>query len=1127
MAAPDRDVIASTWGYHPAINDAEVIIEMGRFVDLLILGQRAPDVVDLVEESRLTVPPTQLPVGVYWFSGLERPTVMVVYEGSLAGSSVSEPVGSVAEGSPLDNALAWFESAWEGAATVPAPAFKISEQVIVSSTGVDGLILAPRRFVVDRWNYQVFAASSTIRVDEAGLTARPTADSAQAWVQSQPVSPGRFASTLTRAKLRNHFSDTVYSFRATRTIFRPYQFKPVLKLLNTGALRLLIADEVGLGKTIEAGLVWTEMEARRQANRVLVVCPSALLSKWRREMDERFGFELVELDVRGLNEMLESLETNRVKQRIAYVCSIERLRTWEGIERASELGLSFDLVIVDEAHAFRNADTKSYGLGEELQNWAEALVMLSATPINLRTRDLFHLLTLLVPGEFEDEASLLLRVEPNQVLNRISRSLTDPTVRNAQRQKWLSEIGQMMFGFALALRPDFKILNELLAQPELTPADAVQVKRICTELNALSAQITRTRKVEVQEEKPLRVPQPVEVFFDDDETAFYDEYFEWCKERAEVAGTPLNFSMQMPLRLAGSCLPEAARSVLDWGAQTEFDFQDEEDAEATVARLATRTRATAKSGDVPPSAELVRLARGLKSDTKSDQFVTVIDDLAAQGKQAIVFTFSRRTLRHIQQRLLGTPFRVKALHGDVDRRDRDKVMAEFRRGEFDFLLATKVASEGLDFEFCSACINYDIPWNPMEIEQRIGRIDRIGQREQKLAIWNFHTPGTIEETIRERVHQRIGVFEHTIGELEPILDSKWKQIEKLIFDFSLSEPERAQQVRDAVLAVEEQARNLEDVESAAPSLISADGADIDGLEQDLIANGRYVGQPELGHLLVDWAETFGGSASINGTTLTLHGTVEMADHLHTLVRTGERLNAEVADYMAMMRNEQPIVVSLDQEASRTGPLDLLTATHVLTRAATQTPGYRQGRYTLLRMTPEDAGVPAGTYLTLLSEVKWTGLRPFHEVWSSSVDADTLNNAGEGLGAAVMKGLAEGTLRAGPLLTYPSLSSAVEEAIVNLQIRVQNRQATLAAENEAFLQTRRTSFEEVHKRRIAHLHSTLQTNRAKGNTRVLRANEGKIRKAEERYRAQLADLDNRRDATLEPEDLAVCIVEVGP
>jgi hypothetical protein len=322
-----------------------------------------------------------------------------------------------------------------------------------------------------------------------------------------------------------------------------------------------------------------------------------------------------------------------------------------------------------------------------------------------------------------------------------------------------------------------------LKQEGLSTADAVQIKRLCAELNALSAQITRTRKVEVQEHKPLRVAQPVEVVFSDDEAAFYKGYLEWCKERALIAGTPINFSMQMPLRLAGSCLPQAAQAVLEWGQSASFDVQDEVGRESRPVSVRSST-----SGEVPPGADLVRQARALTKDTKFEHFNTVMSHLAGQSKQAIVFTFSKRTLRYIQQRLLGGGHRVQVLHGDVPRRDRDRIMGDFRAGRFDFLLATKVASEGLDFEFCSAVINYDLPWNPMEIEQRIGRIDRIGQREDKLAIWNFHTPGTIEELIRERVHDRIGVFEQTIGELEPILESQWRESPRVSWRLSYLEP---------------------------------------------------------------------------------------------------------------------------------------------------------------------------------------------------------------------------------------------------------------------------------------------------------------------------------------------------
>ncbi|MGY0537982.1 DEAD/DEAH box helicase [Nocardioides sp. YJ-D4] len=1108
MAAPDPQTIASTWGYHPSVRDLAALTETSRFSELLVWGRRVPDIVHRFAWTRIVAaPPTRLPAGIYWFSGIEEPAVLAVYDGADAAPGLTAPYDQIPEDSALDNALAWLEESWELATVVAPPKYALNEQVITSG-GIDGIIKS-RQYVGSTWSYAVFTSDGSPRMPESSLQARPTADDAAAWVSEPPASPSRFAATLTRAKLSDHFTDTVYSFRATRTIFRPYQFKPVLKLLATGALRLLIADEVGLGKTIEAGLVWTELEARRQADRVLVVCPPPLVTKWQREMEERFGFDLVELDSAGLDNIVTSLETQRVKKRAAYVCSINRLRSWDALERAGELGLEFDLVIVDEAHTFRNSDTKSFALGEELQGWAEALVMLSATPINLRTRDLYNLLSILVPGEFEDQESLEVRLQPNAVLNRVSRSLTDPTVVNRDRRGWLNELEQHLFGRILQYRPDFKILSGLLSQPDLSAADRAQVRRLCTELNALSAQISRTRKVEIQETKPLRVPQVVEVHFDDDEAAFYAAYLEWCEERAALSGTPLNFSMQMPLRLAGSCLPEAARSVIDGRSDVGAEESD------VPARSAP---------DVPPSATLVQLAKRLHTDTKLRQLNTALDDLAGQGRQALVFTFSRRTLAYLVKHLSGR-HRIAALHGGVHRRDRDRIMAGFRAGEYDFVLATKVASEGLDFEFCSAVVNYDLPWNPMEIEQRIGRIDRIGQDEAKIAVWNFATPGTIEEAIRERVHDRIGVFEHSIGELEPILESHWRETERLIFDFNLRPEQRDQRVREALIAIEEQARSLQEVEAAAPGLISTDGAEIDGLERDLLANGRYVGQPELAHLMSDWAETFGGEIKQEDTVLTVRGNPEMADHLQALARTKERLATEVSELASMMRGEQPIIVSLDQEASRTSGLNLLTATHVLTRAAVRTPGYRQARFTTLRMSPEQAGTGPGTYLTLLSVARWNGLRPFNEIWTASVDVDLLIDVGETIGAAVMRSLAEGTLRAGPYRDYDDLPDAADEAQVVLQLRSQDRETALVAENDAFIQTRRASIQDVHHRRMKHITRTLETNIERGNQRGIRLNQAKARKAEERLAAQTAELDKTRSATLTTEDLAVCVVEV--
>ncbi len=1113
-SAPDRSVITTTHGYHPVTTDLDDILRSGGFEQLLVFGPGVPDVIDLVTDARvIPEPPVELPQGVYWFSGVRPSIALSVSNGASPGASTSLDPSQIPTGSPLDNALGWVESSWDDATPVAMPAFSVGQDVIVTGDGKDGVIRPNRRYVAGSWLYQVFSGGQVLRRNERDLQARPMIDDASTWVSTSPVPPKRFAATLTRAKLEGNFTDTMFSFRAARTLFRPYQFKPVQKLLDTGTLRLLIADEVGLGKTIEAGLVWTEMEARRQADRVLVVCPSSLVQKWKREMEDRFGFLLVELDNPGLADLLERLETDRVPRRVAYISSIERLRVWDGIERATELGLQFDLSIIDEAHAFRNSDTRSFELGEQIQDWSDALVMLSATPVNLRNRDLFNLLSLLVPGEFEDVESLEARIAPNRVLNKLTKSLTDPTVTNAERRSWLKDLEKDLFGLILTVRPDFKVLQDVLSAESLDASGAVTVKRLCAELHGLSAQITRTRKVDVQEEKPLREPHRIEVTFAPDEADFYEVYYQWCAERAAISGSAINFAMQMPLRLAGSCLPEAARYVLEWGRMADTEADDTAGVPPT------------KSADVPPGAHLVELARGLDSDSKYDQFVMAVGDLIRQDKQAIVFTFSRRTLRYLEQRL-GREFRVGMLHGGVPKHRRERIMYDFRTGHFDLLLASKVASEGLDFEFCSAVVNYDLPWNPMEVEQRIGRIDRIGQVEKKIGVLNFHTPGTIESDIIERVMDRIHVFEHSIGELEPILESEWKNVEKLLFDFSLTSEQRRLRAEQMIQAIEMQAKDREFVESAAPMLISSDGAEIDGLERDLLASGRYVGQAELALLVQDWAETFGGSVGRENTILRIRGNEELADHVQALVRTGERTAVEVQEVASQLRDGQDIIVSLDQEQSRITDISLLTATHPLTRAAAGTPGHRHGRFTLLRMSPATAGVPAGIYLSLLAVVHWNGVRPIHEVWSSSIDLRKLSDVGDSLGSAIMKELATASYQAGPLREHPNLVEAVDLATMNLEARVATRRAELAQENHAFIETRRASFKDVHERRLKVIDKRLQTLIERNRTKMIPLAEGKRRKEVARFEGQLSALDGAAAPSLTTDDLAVCVVEVG-
>ena len=301
------------------------------------------------------------------------------------------------------------------------------------------------------------------------------------------------------------------SFRASRTTFRPYQFKPVLKLLQTGKARLLIADEVGLGKTIEAGLIWAELEARREANRVLVVCPSSLLGKWQEEMSERFGFELTELDSTRLRDFLERFREGRLPKRHTYICSLERLRIWPGLEELATTPPDFDLVIVDEAHAMRNTDTKSFRLGAMLSEWSEAVVFLSATPINVRQDDLLHLLELLTPEDFDSIEDLQMRLQPNAVLYDIGRLLVDVRVSARDKLKVLEGLGSIPYGIPMLGRPELDRLRQLLSKGELTPSEVTEARRCLADLNALSTVITRTRKADVDEGKTVREPREVSI----------------------------------------------------------------------------------------------------------------------------------------------------------------------------------------------------------------------------------------------------------------------------------------------------------------------------------------------------------------------------------------------------------------------------------------------------------------------------------------------------------------------------------------------------------------------------------------------------------------------------------------
>ncbi len=1101
--------------YHPIILDAGNIINVATPKRLLIVGSEVPDQVVLAGEARIVASsPTMLPMGVYQFATPDGLCIFLVATGAPHGGQ-ADANWDAPEGHPLINAWGWFESIWQAADQITLPKFAPGDVVVTTQGGQEGQV-GRREFRTGGWSYNVRIDRRTSWFFEPALAVPHIDDDPYEWIERNVSTADRFAATLTRAKLSTQLTDTVYSFKATRTIFMPYQFRPVMRLLSTGSLRLLIADEVGLGKTIEAGLIWTELDARRQADRVLVVCPSMLVAKWRGEMVERFAFDPVILDPSGLADLLERVETDRLPKRYHAICSIERLRSWRGLERLADLQPKFDLVIVDEAHVLRNSGTRSHELGCLLKEWADALIFLSATPLNLGNTDLYNLLELLAPGEFDDVNTLEALLEPNTALNRISASLFDRDVTQEMRRIWLASIAAMKFGPAVVSRAEYREIDDMLRQAEFSARDVTKLKRLIAQLHSLSAVVTRTRKVEVEEHKAVRRAERVDVAWTDVEAEFYVAFEQWQRERALRTGRPMGFVTQMPLRLASSCLPAARDRVLRHAWETD-DIEDDPDMDVDV--------------DVDeldrPSQDVVDAAKRLGSiDTKFDALVETLGPIIAQGRRVLLFTFSRAALAYLVGRLKDK-FRIAELHGGIVQPDRHEIMQQFRDHEFDLLLATRVASEGLDFEFCSALVNWDLPWNPMEVEQRIGRLDRFGQQEEKILIINFHTPGTIESDIIERVLNRIGVFEGSIGELEPIIQSRLSDLRNTMDDFSLSDAERTRRLDERLSAIEELSLTKDEVEVASSYLASTDATDIEGFEREVLQSGRYVGQQELQLLLREWAgETDGArcTTSADGLHLILTGNERMAQHMERVQAAGERSAVEIDRLERSLRNGHQVFVCLDQEVARKTCADLLNANHPLVRAAMHDPGYEQSRIAHLRCAVPS--VANGNYLVLLSVARWAGVRPATELWAATVALTTGEPSDESVGEALLSAVAEGVLTAEQSTNSLDLRVALRVAEGISLTRQREEEKKRVDLNNSMVQARNISLRETHSRKVDQIRRRIATNRQNGKARGVTLGESQLAKQDSDLAKEIAKIESRSVGSMSVEHIAVCVVTVA-
>jgi len=625
--------------------------------------------------------------------------------------------------------------------------------------------------------------------------------------------PVDFRRTLTHVKLSGRLADVIYSMEATNTDFYAYQFKPVIKILESPSNGILIADEVGLGKTIEAGLIWTELRSRFDMRRLMVLCPAALREKWCMELSHKMGVTAIECDAR---QALRILKDNAHHERgFAIVASLQGLRppkAWEYNEEdkraTAELARYLremenhdrliDLLVIDEAHHMRNQETKNNELGKLFKNVSEYSVFLTATPIHNRNEDLFALLRLLDPETFSRLDVFSQLVAANAPLLKARDLLLGPNANDVKLKSLLADARKhplLAKNRQLAMLEQASFTDKDLARRDIRSRLAYRLETV----NLLAHVVTRTRKRDVKEKRVIREPIAEFVELEPVERQFYNLVSEVVAEYAKERSANELFLLAQPQRQMTSCMAASLRNwqkklveleEINETGNTEQDNDNRSSLGPLVTEIVTRSK------------DYVELTVLINADTKFKRLVSILKEYFKDNpkEKVIVFSTFRATLDYLAQRLDNDGLSSIILKGG-QRTTKQEIIEHFAKPDGpNILLSSEVGGEGVDLQFSRVVINYDLPWNPMRLEQRIGRVDRLGQKAEKVAIWNILYDDTIDSRIYTRLYDKLDLCRQALGDFEAILGDEIRKLEIDLLSGRLSkeqEEARLEQTRQA------------------------------------------------------------------------------------------------------------------------------------------------------------------------------------------------------------------------------------------------------------------------------------------------------------------------------------------
>ncbi|MBC7546029.1 MAG: DEAD/DEAH box helicase [Candidatus Sericytochromatia bacterium] len=462
----------------------------------------------------------------------------------------------------------------------------------------------------------------------------------------------------------------------------PHQIRAVMTVMNRLGTRAILADEVGLGKTIEAGIIIKEYACRGLAQRVLILTPAPLTTQWHGELINKFGERFTignkdeDPDFEGFDRherLIASIDTAKVAANAALLTA-----------------MPWDLIIIDEAHRLKNAKTLAYQFVQQLES--RYMLLLTATPMQNHLTELFNLVNLLKEGALGSYDYYV----DTFIADKTGRALKNAEELQARLRHVMVRHRRADVGLQFPRR-DVHTIAFSASAPEMALHDGV-VSYVARGLKA-------------------------------------------SKEDSSRGSKTLTYLLLSRL-MASS--PKALAQTLDKMIDTAAD-----------------------KGDRKELTQLRKLAEVCEGSTKLEETRKLLKGL---DEKALIFTSFHATQQQLAEELTADGYKVEIFHGGMSQKEKDAVIERFR-GEGNILICTDAGSEGVNLQFCRVLINYDLPWNPMRVEQRIGRVHRLGQEADTVLVFNFSIKGTVEAYILEILYQKIALFSEAVGATDLILSN--------------------------------------------------------------------------------------------------------------------------------------------------------------------------------------------------------------------------------------------------------------------------------------------------------------------------------------------------------------------